>query len=179
MRSRGKILDATLDLVTDAGFDQITIAAVAERAGVSRQTVYSIFGSREDLVAQAVSQVALAALDDIKTQASKTENVTDFVVEVIVAGRSFARSSPVLVAMLRGGDGNPLFDPGVVGRAKIISEQFLSPIHDQLARPDDVAEIMVHLALSLILFDDPERRDDDLRDFLRRWLGPALQHTQR
>ncbi|MCZ4655974.1 TetR/AcrR family transcriptional regulator [Dietzia kunjamensis] len=56
MRSRDSILDATRAVVGRAGFGGVTIAAVAKQAEVSRQTVYSIFGSREDLVSQAVSE---------------------------------------------------------------------------------------------------------------------------
>ena len=56
MRSRDSILDATRAVIGRAGFGGVTIAAVAKQAEVSRQTVYSIFGSREDLVSQAVSE---------------------------------------------------------------------------------------------------------------------------
>ena len=62
MRSRGKIIDATLDLIRTSGFAGITIAAVAEAAGVSRQTVYSIFGTREDLVSQSIAHLTLSLI---------------------------------------------------------------------------------------------------------------------
>ncbi|MBM4517622.1 TetR family transcriptional regulator [Rhodococcus hoagii] len=55
MRSRKKILDATLGLIGSAGFEGVNIAAVAAAAGVTRQTVYSIFGTREDLVSHAIA----------------------------------------------------------------------------------------------------------------------------
>lgn len=45
MRSKPKILDATLGLIAESGFEDVTIAAVARAGGVTRQTVHSIFTS--------------------------------------------------------------------------------------------------------------------------------------
>ncbi|MCI3928961.1 TetR/AcrR family transcriptional regulator [Streptomyces sp. AN091965] len=63
-RSRTAVLDAAVRLLRrrpDAG-----MAAVAEAAGVSRQTVYAHFSSRDDLLAAAVDRItedAVAAMD--------------------------------------------------------------------------------------------------------------------
>ncbi|MFF0477621.1 TetR/AcrR family transcriptional regulator [Streptomyces sp. NPDC004284] len=63
-RSRAAILDAATSLLSeqpDAG-----LAAVATRAGVTRQTVYAHFASREDLVGAVIDRVtqeAMAAMD--------------------------------------------------------------------------------------------------------------------
>ncbi len=47
--TRQRILDAAVDLVTDSGWSSITMGSLAERAGVSRQTVYNEIGTRSDL----------------------------------------------------------------------------------------------------------------------------------
>ncbi len=172
MRSRGKIIDATLELVQTSGFDGVTIAAVAESAGVSRQTVYSIFGTREDLVSQSVAHLTLMAMEDIQAHAAATDNPTDFLIELVMAGRHFARTTPVLKAMFQADQGNPLFDEGVIRRAKPVGLQFLSPLKGQVRDIEDLAELMVHLSLSVVLFDD--RPDKELRQFLRRWLDPMV-----
>src|SRR5260370_28860006 len=39
-RSRAALLDATRELISEGGFDALTMAAIAERAGVSRRSVY-------------------------------------------------------------------------------------------------------------------------------------------
>lgn len=44
------ILEAAWDLMTDAGQADVAMAAVAERAGVSRQTVFYAFGGRPGLL---------------------------------------------------------------------------------------------------------------------------------
>lgn len=50
-RTRTALLKATRQLLEDGGFEALTMAAVAERAGVSRRAVYLHFPSRGDLVA--------------------------------------------------------------------------------------------------------------------------------
>lgn len=179
VRSRKKILDATLDLIGSAGFEGVNIAAVAAAAGVTRQTVYSIFGSREDLVSQAIAGVVVEVLGDIRARLAATHSPVEYVVELVVTGRAVIRDVPVLGALLRVGDGNPLFDPGMISRAKPIAHELLSPLVEReprLAdRLDDIVEITLHLALSVVFFDDEAlHADDELRRFLTRWLAPAL-----
>lgn len=48
-----RILQATLELFAERPFSQLTLAAVAERAGVSVQTVIRRFGDKDGLVAAA------------------------------------------------------------------------------------------------------------------------------
>jgi len=46
---RVRVLDAARDLTCDAGWDQVSLSAVAARAEVSRPSVYKEFGSRAGL----------------------------------------------------------------------------------------------------------------------------------
>lgn len=52
---RKRILDAAVELFLEHGYDGASVEAIAAAAGVSRQTVYSHFGSKEDLFGLAVS----------------------------------------------------------------------------------------------------------------------------
>ncbi|MEV4125169.1 TetR/AcrR family transcriptional regulator [Nocardia sp. NPDC049707] len=47
---REQLLDAALRIVAEAGFTSVSIAAVAERGGVTRPVVYDSFGSRGELL---------------------------------------------------------------------------------------------------------------------------------
>lgn len=49
-RTRGALLVATREILETKGFEALTMAAVAERAGVSRRAVYLHFTSRTELV---------------------------------------------------------------------------------------------------------------------------------
>ncbi|MDO6527851.1 TetR/AcrR family transcriptional regulator [Motilimonas sp. E26] len=57
---RRLILKAAVRLFVEHGFTQITMAKVAEHAGVSKQTVYSHFGNKEDLFAAAIENKCLS-----------------------------------------------------------------------------------------------------------------------
>lgn len=46
---RSTLLDAASDLMREYAWSDISMAAIAARAGVSRQTLYNEFGSREEL----------------------------------------------------------------------------------------------------------------------------------
>ncbi|MGJ0119014.1 TetR/AcrR family transcriptional regulator [Williamsia sp. MIQD14] len=179
MRSRQKVIDATLDLVAEGGFAAASIAAVASRAGVSRQTVYSIFGSREDMVSQAVISVTMEATDEIRSGVDAAEGPAEYLVEFVIAGRAVLHRHPVLATLLRGEALNPLFDTGMLSRARPVAREMLAPMAVRFpqieSRMDDIVEMALLIGLSVILFDDPaDRPDDELRAFLTRWIAPSL-----
>jgi AcrR family transcriptional regulator len=180
MRSRQKIVDATLWLIAEAGFEDVTIAAVARAAGVTRQTVYSIFSTREDLISEAMVGLVVDVIGGIREKADQAETPTEFVVETIVAARNLIRREPVLSSLLRSGNANPLFDPDMMDRAQPVVRQFLDGYVER--NPDfdsrqfaGIDGVLVRMGLSVILFDDPSIHEDDgLRRYLERWLIPVL-----
>lgn len=181
MRSRKKILDATLGLIASEGFDGVNIAAVAAAAGVSRQTVYSIFGSREDLVSEAIAGLIVEILGDIRGRLEDVDTPVDYVVELIVAGRATVQGHPALAALLHAQVGNPIFDSGMISRAKPIARELIAPLVERYPETgehiDDIVAMGLRMGLSAVLFDDPDMTDDsDLRGFLTRWLAPAMQN---
>ena len=50
--TRRRIANAARDLMIEKGFDGATVAQIADRAGVSAQTVYAVFGSKKNIVAE-------------------------------------------------------------------------------------------------------------------------------
>ncbi|WP_020108822.1 TetR/AcrR family transcriptional regulator [Nocardia sp. 348MFTsu5.1] len=184
MRSRNKILDATIGLIAVEGFDRVNIAAVAAAAGVSRQTVYSIFGTREDLVSQAVSGLTVEILGDIRSRLENVDTPVDYLVELIVAGRATVKGHPALAALLHAEVGNPIFDTGMISRAKPIARELLRPLIDRHPETtehiDDIIAMGLRIGLSTVLFDDADiAEDNDLREFLTRWLAPAMHNWTR
>ncbi|GAA2056689.1 TetR/AcrR family transcriptional regulator [Williamsia deligens] len=179
MRSRQKILDATLDLIGSGGFDAASIAAVAQSAAVSRQTVYSIFGSREQLISEAVSELARTAFDEIHGVTPTHPGPAGEFVALIVGARAVMRDHPVLAVLMGPSGQNPLFDPGMVDRARPIAREMFARMasrHPELAdRWDDVIDIALAVGLFSVLFESPDRPDDDLAAFLLRWVEPAFR----
>jgi AcrR family transcriptional regulator len=54
--ARQRILDATAELVTLGGLDAATPAAIAERAGAGKMSVYRHFSGKDELVAEALAE---------------------------------------------------------------------------------------------------------------------------
>lgn len=179
MRSRDSILEATRDVIGRAGFGGVTIAAVAKQAEVSRQTVYSIFGTREDLVSQAVSE-RLTMLTGAFTDVLDTATTPlELIVEIVVVGRHCILDDPLLRALTLGGGSNPIFDPGSAERAREYAVALLSPAADRFptlaGRLELIAEVGVHVGWSVLCLDSLDARSDqDLRAFLTAWLGPLI-----
>lgn len=55
--TRDRVLDAAWQLAIEHGVDRLTLAQVAERAGVSRQAVYLHFGNRSTLLVEMARRV--------------------------------------------------------------------------------------------------------------------------
>ena len=51
------ILDATLEVLSETGYDRLTVSAVAHRAGVGKATIYRRWPSKLPLVIEAIEQL--------------------------------------------------------------------------------------------------------------------------
>ncbi|GAC69475.1 TetR/AcrR family transcriptional regulator [Gordonia soli] len=168
---------ATQEQIAEAGFDSVSIAGVAQRAGVSRQTVYSIFGCREDLVSEAVADLTITILGDLRDHLSAATTLSEYVVELIVASRTLTRSNPVVSRVFGSTLSNPLFDDGMWHRAREVTRTLMAPaasLAPSVDSTDEIAEMALHLGLAVVVFDS-DKSDEELREFLTRWLEPAIE----
>ncbi|MFD6161101.1 TetR/AcrR family transcriptional regulator [Nocardia sp. NPDC060256] len=53
---RAQLLDAALEIIIESGFGDVSIAAVAERGGVTRPVVYDSFAGRDDLLHELIER---------------------------------------------------------------------------------------------------------------------------
>ena len=67
------ILDATLRLLADIGYDRLTMDAVASRAGASKATIYRRWPGKPDLVLAALSRHSLS--EDVAGEGPDTGSV--------------------------------------------------------------------------------------------------------
>lgn len=57
IRRRGLILDAAREELAKRGYDGVTMEGLATRSGVTRKTLYNQFGSKDQLLLAAVSEI--------------------------------------------------------------------------------------------------------------------------
>jgi AcrR family transcriptional regulator len=90
-----RVLGATQELLTEVGFDQLTIDAVAERCGISRATIYRRWKDKTELVVAAAS---------LLLQSPPVPETGDLRTDLLECGRAFVhsgeKSQRVLVALL-------------------------------------------------------------------------------
>jgi AcrR family transcriptional regulator len=77
-QTREEIAHAAMELFLARGFDAVTVAEVADAAGVSEKTVYNHFSTKEDLVFPDVEQRWMVVLDGIRDRAPGTSLVEPF-----------------------------------------------------------------------------------------------------
>lgn len=88
-RLRDHILDAVGELLSDRPWAKVTMAEVSERAGVSRQTLYNAFGTRNELAQAYVGREAnrfLAAVDEaVREHAAEPREALEAALNVFLA----------------------------------------------------------------------------------------------
>ena len=87
--TRRRLIEAALDSFGERGWHGVTVAGIAERAGVSRGAAQHHFPAREDLVAAAVDLLGEAQIEELRAQAadlpsgaSRIERVVEMVLNL-------------------------------------------------------------------------------------------------
>ncbi|MGH2784879.1 MAG: TetR/AcrR family transcriptional regulator [Actinomycetota bacterium] len=95
-RIRSALLEAAERLVAAGGPDALSVRAVAAEAGTTTRAVYSLFGSKEGLVAalaQRAFELIAAGLDELE---ETKDPAADLVETGVVVFRGFVRDHPSL-----------------------------------------------------------------------------------
>src|ERR687885_2700207 len=66
LRTRQEIADKAMELFVKRGFDHVTVAEVADAAGVSEKTVFNYFPTKEDLFFDEVPAREAAIVEAIR-----------------------------------------------------------------------------------------------------------------
>jgi AcrR family transcriptional regulator len=154
---RSSLLDAARDLLRERRWSQVTMAEVARAAGVSRQTLYKEFGSRDEFAQAFVLREGDRFLVDV--EAAIREHLDDPARALEAAFDVFltaAADNPLVRAVLDSGDEESMLPlvttqgrPLVEGAAERLSDIMRSG-WPQVRRADAelLAEAVVRLAIS-------------------------------
>lgn len=95
-----RLLDAALEVAATHGLSRLSVGDVAKAAGLSRQTLYKHFGSREDLVAQMVLREAGRMVEEIILASEAHEDPLESLEAAIVRALEVVRDHPLLDRLL-------------------------------------------------------------------------------
>jgi AcrR family transcriptional regulator len=172
--TRARIVSAAMQLAQQDDWERVAYSSIAERAGVSRPTLYAHFPSRQELHEAAVRAAAAEITTRVVARASSARTGADFVVEIVASCILEFRENPSTSAI-------GLVRPGGVlaPESLAITTSFLGPLLDMEPHLEpeieEIAETMIRFLLSFVMFDSERTRTPrKLRAYLRRRLVPAL-----
>ncbi|MGH2880996.1 MAG: TetR family transcriptional regulator [Solirubrobacteraceae bacterium] len=182
---RDSLFDAARRLLEDRPWAQITMAEIARAAGVSRQTLYAQFGSREDFAQQFVIREGARFLADVERAIHA--HLDDPVRAVSAAMEAFlaAAAEDPLIGLLLSDDGTGGMLPLVTTRSRPVldwaSARLCAAMREGWPAIEDAdAELLgdtfVRLALSYVTMP---RRDSphDTAELAANLLGPYVQRA--
>jgi AcrR family transcriptional regulator len=181
---RDSVLDAMRDLLLTRDWSAITLADVARSAGISRQTIYNEFGSRQGLAQGYALRLADHLVDAI--HAALDANVGNFYEAFLAGFRSFfaqSASDPLVISLLSGVAKPDLLQLITTDSAPIItraSARLSSALTTTWVATSDedagvLARAIVRLALSYVSMP-PEADHDVARDLARLMTPFAERH---
>lgn len=182
MLLRDSILDGMRDLLLTRDWSAITLSHVANAAGISRQTIYNEFGSRQGLAQAYALRLADRLVDHVDEAIEG--NVGDVYSAFLQGFRDFFTESaadPLVMSLLTGEIKPDLLALITTGSGPIINHcsQRLTAtfVHSWVACSGDdagmLARAIVRLAMSYISM--PPEADHDVAADLARLLTPAAE----
>lgn len=183
---RRGLLDAMREHLRDSDWSSVTMTDIAEAAGVSRQTVYNEFGSRQGLA----TAYALRLTDEfcVAVDVAVEKNVGRVRDALREGYRSFfalAAADPLVQSLLSGQakpdllrlittDAAPLILHATESIATTLHRSWIGAPYDEARR---VASSIGRMALSYIAM--PPEDDSDVADHLARLFEPVIASVAR
>lgn len=101
------ILSAAFALIVENGYESLTMETLAERVGISRQTLYHHFASKEDLALRAILELmgqgiqAIRAIDPSLPPMARLEKVVRWMIDFRAGeiGTAFCKAKPALMPL--------------------------------------------------------------------------------
>ncbi len=179
---RDSVLDAMRDLLLTRDWSAITLADVARATGISRQTIYNEFGSRQGLAQGYALRLADRLVDTIKDTVDA--NVGDIHTALLQGFREFFAESaadPLVISLLTGVAKPDLLQLITTDSAPIItraSARLVSAFNQTWVAISDedagvIARAIVRLCLSYVSM--PPESDHDVAADLARLLAPFVE----
>ncbi len=179
---RDAVLDAMREELLAGDWSAITLSDVARTAGVSRQTIYNEFGSRQGLAKAYALRLADRLVDAIDT--SITSNVGDVYGAFLAGFRDFFMASaadPLVISLLSGEAKADLLQIITTDSGPILShcsQRLTDAFAESWVRPGPedagvLARAIVRLAMSYVSM--PPEADHDVAADLARLMTPFAE----
>jgi len=178
--TRHRLMDACGAIIVRDGFAAVSMTAVAEEAGITRQTVYRYFPNARELVRATLMRGGRELLEGQLLVFREEGDPRELLIEAVMAALRLIRQTDLLrtawdsrdypQAMLRA-----TFDPAFTVRAV----EGLRPLAERLGwseqDTEEAYEVIARTVMSFLTIPPPETLSEGkLRNQLHRRLLPAL-----
>lgn len=147
-------MDGVLEILRTQRLRDLTLEDVADRAGVSRQTVYRHFGSRDGLLREVVLREEERLADRARAAVADETTLDAAVVAAVTALLEGVREHP-LIDRLIADDPETILPYLTLGRGPVLStagtivaELVRMYLPDRLDLVDDVADVLSRMVIS-------------------------------
>ena len=177
--ARERLLEAAARCVARDGLPALSMAAVAEAAGVSRPTVYRYFADRGALLEATLFFAGRSLADSIGERLRRHASPAEKAVEAMLFVHGAIPRDPVLGALwsatlLDASAVAGITRRSAVGWARQAVKELVQAAGWRDEEADEAVETMLRMLLSLLAAPEPRRSEAELRAFLTRRLVPAL-----
>jgi AcrR family transcriptional regulator len=177
--ARERLLEVAALCVARDGIAGTGIAHVALEAGVSRPTVYRYFKDREELIRSVLLQAGLRLANEVQEHIRAFEGPGEKIVAATLFTLRAIRENPVLRQVWQPTtfDANVLqgfTQPASITFTRVALAEIIEATGWDEEEAAESMEFMLRMIISLLATPEPRRTDDELREFLRRRLVPAL-----
>lgn len=180
--ARARILSAAANCVERYGAQKTRLVDVATELGVTRQTVYRYYSSVDEMLVAVAKAGASDFLDRMKADLADVHTPAEAITETIIYCLRVLPDEPAIGLMVRAGETDFFTREATSAGAVELGAQMLRRLDvdwESHGFDDDamsgMAEIVMRVWLSFLQYPaDPPRSDDDLRQFIRRWVCPPV-----
>lgn len=181
------MLDASIDVLSEVGFEQLTVRAVCERAGASTKTAYRRWANKEELLAAALRRAVLREvepeevaavgsslrddlIENLRHQATSFRGSVQLVLGLIVASQSSGELGDVAKLLVRKHDAHNA--ARILDAARARGEIGAGP------EPEALADLARSIFLHHILVVGTVPTEDSIVAAVDGVLLPALFHAE-
>jgi AcrR family transcriptional regulator len=176
-----RIVEAAVELIGRTS-SEISIGDVAESLGVIRQTVYRYFPSADALMRAAAIASVDGYLDRLATHVSGIEDPVEAMTEGVVYTLTQVHRTPHLGILLTSTnssvhpEGLTSQEAQAFGMAMItrFDVDWVRYGYDDASLQELVEYVLRTMQSFFLAPGDPKRSDEELRRYLRRWMGSAI-----
>jgi AcrR family transcriptional regulator len=149
-RSRHLILDAAETAFREASFTEVSVEEIAQRAGLTRQTVYNLFASKEEIVAQLIFRAEARHDAALRSRIAAGEDALAVLEDALLGSARWCLANPTIARLALTGPAARSSASTPAGRASfqlLVRDLLALGQRQRLIRKDEDPNIMALVLL--------------------------------